>query len=66
MKKLAEKEMSINFKIIVNRLDERQLKDKGLALKEYKSQYKVINFQTFGALRRLSKRNYELIFKPVL
>ncbi len=64
-KKLAEKVLKLPLSIEVNSLDKSQIEKRYLALRAYKSQYTAINIQTFGAISRLSRCNYELVLKAI-
>ncbi len=60
-------ERVIGFKLIAQivPLSQEQLEFKRKAMKTYDSQYTLLNIPTLGAMDRISKRPYELIFKPI-
>lgn len=58
----AEKELGISLTFEILELTSEQLETKRNAMKAYKTQYRVINIETLGALTRLGKQKYELVF----
>lgn len=61
---LAERVLGMDISVQINDLTPDQLKAKSSAIKAYRTQYTPINIETFGALSRLRRRNYELLFIP--
>jgi LmbE family N-acetylglucosaminyl deacetylase len=61
---LAKKVLGLSLVAQVVPLSEDQLMLKHEAMKAYRSQYTLLNVPTLGAMDRISKRPYELIFTP--
>lgn len=61
---LAEKVLGLKLSVEISNLGVDQLKKRHQALKLYTSQYTPLNIETFGAISRLVRRNYEIVLSP--
>ncbi len=61
---LAEKTLAMNLTLRIQHLTNDMLNAKSLAMRSYETQYRAMNIETLGALDRLARRDYELVFYP--